>query len=67
MLAAALYVLRQQSAADSTCIGITYSRVGYRRPEDRLRYADIAMYRAKAAGKARFKVFDTGMSPLAFQ
>lgn len=50
----------------SASIGITYSRVGYRKPEDMLRDADIAMYRAKAADKARFKVFDTGLSPLAF-
>lgn len=53
------------SLTTSASTGITYSRVGYRKPEDMLRDADIAMYRAKAADKARFKVFDTGPSPLA--
>ena len=39
-------------------IGITFSSIGYTRPEDMLRDADIAMYRAKAEGKARFALFD---------
>ena len=42
----------------SASIGITFSRLGYETPEDMLRDADIAMYRAKAAGKARYAVFD---------
>ncbi|CAA9568872.1 diguanylate cyclase/phosphodiesterase (GGDEF & EAL domains) with PAS/PAC sensor(s) [uncultured Synechococcales cyanobacterium] len=33
----------------------------YEQPEDLLRDADIAMYRAKALGKARHEVFDTSM------
>ncbi len=42
-------------------IGIAVSATGYDRPEDVLRDADIAMYRAKALGKARYEVFDTAM------
>jgi diguanylate cyclase (GGDEF)-like protein/PAS domain S-box-containing protein len=42
-------------------IGIAYSETGYDRPEDILRDADTAMYRAKANGKARHEVFDVNM------
>ncbi|WP_395699171.1 putative bifunctional diguanylate cyclase/phosphodiesterase [Aquabacterium sp.] len=42
----------------SASIGITFSSMGYRSPEDMLRDADIAMYRAKVDGKARFALFD---------
>ena len=42
-------------------IGIALSSSGYERPEDLLRDADTAMYRAKALGKARYEVFDTAM------
>ena len=39
-------------------LGITFSSMGYTRPEDMLRDADIAMYRAKVDGKARYALFD---------
>ncbi len=42
-------------------IGIALSATGYERPEDLLRDADTAMYRAKALGKARCEIFDTVM------
>ncbi|MCU1289472.1 MAG: diguanylate cyclase/phosphodiesterase with sensor [Acidobacteria bacterium] len=45
----------------SASIGISFSSVGYERPEDILRDADTAMYRAKANGKARHEVFDLSM------
>ncbi|HEV7766196.1 MAG TPA: EAL domain-containing protein [Thermoanaerobaculia bacterium] len=41
--------------------GIAVSTSGYSRPEDVLRDADIAMYRAKERGKARHEVFDAAM------
>jgi diguanylate cyclase (GGDEF)-like protein/PAS domain S-box-containing protein len=41
--------------------GIAVSTSGYTRPEDVLRDADIAMYRAKGSGKARHEVFDAAM------
>jgi diguanylate cyclase (GGDEF)-like protein/PAS domain S-box-containing protein len=42
----------------SASIGITLGSVGYRTPEDVLRDADTAMYRAKKLGKARYAIFD---------
>jgi diguanylate cyclase (GGDEF)-like protein/PAS domain S-box-containing protein len=42
-------------------IGIAHSSTGYTNPEEILRDADIAMYRAKAEGKARYEVFDRDM------
>ncbi|MGV0025406.1 EAL domain-containing protein [Phormidesmis priestleyi] len=45
----------------SASIGITLSTTAFDRPEDLLRGADIAMYRAKASGKACHEIFDTDM------
>lgn len=45
----------------SASIGIALSGTGYTRPEAIMRDADAAMYRAKAAGKARSEVFDKEM------
>jgi diguanylate cyclase (GGDEF)-like protein/PAS domain S-box-containing protein len=45
----------------SASIGIALSSTAYERPEYLLRNADMAMYRAKAAGQARFEVFDRAM------
>jgi len=42
-------------------IGIAHSATGYVNPEEILRDADIAMYRAKAGGKARYEIFDRDM------
>lgn len=42
----------------STSIGITLAAGHYRHPEELLRDADSAMYRAKADGRHRFSVFD---------
>ena len=47
--------------ATSASIGITFSAIGYQLPEEVLRDADIAMYRAKAAGKARHALFDASL------
>ena len=53
--------LDKNSAFASASIGIALSSSGYGRPEDILRDADTAMYRAKENGKARSEMFDTGM------
>jgi diguanylate cyclase (GGDEF)-like protein len=45
----------------SASIGIASSDTGYDAPGDVLRDADLAMYRAKAAGKAQYRVFDVRM------
>ena len=42
-------------------MGIALSSRDYGRPEDILRDADTAMYRAKSLGKARHETFDVGM------
>lgn len=45
----------------TTSIGIALSSTGYEQPEDILRDADAAMYRAKALGKSRYEMFDISM------
>jgi diguanylate cyclase (GGDEF)-like protein/PAS domain S-box-containing protein len=42
-------------------IGIVLGEMGYQRPEEVLRDADIAMYHAKSKGKARYEVFEPAM------
>ena len=44
--------------ATSASVGITFSNIGYANPTDMVRDADTAMYKAKAAGKGRYVVFD---------
>ena len=48
-------------------VGITLSSPHYSSPEDLLRDADIAMYRAKAAGRHRIEVFDEQLHDQALQ
>jgi diguanylate cyclase (GGDEF)-like protein/PAS domain S-box-containing protein len=55
------FTLSGQEVFTSASIGIALSRTGYDRPDDLLRDADIAMYRAKALGKQRYEVFDAEM------
>lgn len=45
----------------SVSMGIVLSTTHYDRPEDMLRDADIAMYRAKGQGRGRFEIFDAEM------
>ncbi|MEW5926976.1 MAG: EAL domain-containing protein [Gemmatimonadota bacterium] len=53
-------VLGTQEVFVSASIGIVTS-LGYDHPEEMLRDADIAMYRAKQSGRARYQVFDVAM------
>jgi diguanylate cyclase (GGDEF)-like protein/PAS domain S-box-containing protein len=55
------FALNGHEFLTTTSIGIAFSQTGYDGPEDILRDADIAMYRAKANGKARYEVFDVAM------
>ena len=57
--------LAGQEVFTTASIGITLSATGYDRPEDLLRDADIAVYRAKALGKARYEIFNTSMHAIA--
>ncbi|HET7228456.1 MAG TPA: EAL domain-containing protein [Longimicrobium sp.] len=49
----------------SASIGIALSSTAYGRPDHLLRNADMAMYRAKAAGTGRHELFDRAMHALA--
>ena len=55
------YEVAGTELTSSASIGITTSERGYEVADDVLRDADIAMYRAKAAGKARHVIFDARM------
>ncbi len=55
------FKLNEYEVFTSASIGITLSSTGYEQPGHLLRDADIAMYRAKTLGKARYEVFDTTM------
>ncbi|BAZ46314.1 response regulator receiver modulated diguanylate cyclase/phosphodiesterase [Chondrocystis sp. NIES-4102] len=50
-----------QTIVTSASIGIVLSSGGYNNSSQILRDADIAMYRAKEKGKARYEVFDRDM------
>ncbi|HEY0241155.1 MAG TPA: EAL domain-containing protein [Gemmatimonadaceae bacterium] len=45
----------------SASMGIVTSSMAHDQPEQLLRSADMAMYRAKAAGRARYEMFDRAM------
>ena len=45
----------------SASIGIAFGRTQYENPDEIMRDADIAMYHAKARGKARHELFDADM------
>ena len=53
--------LEGQEVFSTVSIGIALSATGYNQPEEILRDADMAMYRAKALGKARYEIFNTDM------
>lgn len=53
--------IRGHDVFTSVSVGIAMSSTGYSGPDDVLRDADTAMYRAKALGKARHEIFDLEM------
>jgi diguanylate cyclase (GGDEF)-like protein len=55
------FVIRGQEIKMSGSMGIALNDQRYQQAADLIRDADIAMYRAKAAGKARHVVFDETM------
>jgi diguanylate cyclase (GGDEF)-like protein/PAS domain S-box-containing protein len=55
------FPLEGQDVFTTASIGIAFGGRDYSNPEDLLRDADTAMYRAKARGKARHEVFDETM------
>ena len=55
------FYLAGEELFTSVSIGATMGAPGYLRPDDLMRDADIAMYEAKAQGKARTQLFDSAM------
>jgi diguanylate cyclase (GGDEF)-like protein/PAS domain S-box-containing protein len=55
------FILGGKEVFTSVSIGIALSNSSYEEPEEILRDADTAMYRAKSLGKARYEVFDADM------
>ncbi len=55
------FQIEAQEIFTTTSIGIALSSTGYTFPEDLIRDADIALYQAKALGKACYSVFQPGM------
>lgn len=53
--------LNEHEVFTSVSIGIAHSSNGYTQPEELLRDADTAMYRAKAQGRANYEIFDKEM------
>ena len=60
-LSAEPYELKGHNVHSTASIGITLGSERYANPEDLIRDADTAMYRAKAAGKSRYVLFDRQM------
>ena len=54
-------VLETVGRSSTASIGITMFNRNYTAPQEMLRDADSAMYRAKALGGGRFQIFDTAM------
>jgi EAL domain-containing protein (putative c-di-GMP-specific phosphodiesterase class I) len=54
-------VLEGQELYVTASIGIAFGSTDREQPGGLLRSADLAMYRAKEAGKARYQLFDPGM------
>jgi diguanylate cyclase (GGDEF)-like protein/PAS domain S-box-containing protein len=55
------FVLGGKEVFTSASIGIALGNSSYRDPEEILRDADTAMYRAKSLGKARYELFNSDM------
>ncbi|VXD12316.1 two-component system response regulator [Planktothrix paucivesiculata] len=55
------FQFEEQELFINASIGIVVGNRTYQEPEHILRDADIAMYQAKAKGKARYQIFDTQM------
>jgi diguanylate cyclase (GGDEF)-like protein/PAS domain S-box-containing protein len=56
------FTLEEQEVFITTSIGIALNSSTQERAEDLLRHADLAMYRAKHNGKARYEVFEPSMN-----
>jgi len=59
------FAVEGHEVVTTASIGVAFCRTSYTNPEDLVRDAEIAMYRAKREGKARCQVFDSAMHTLA--
>jgi diguanylate cyclase (GGDEF)-like protein len=57
----AIYDVDGHEIVVTASIGVAMSSTGYDRPDDVLRDADIAMYRAKSNGSGTYAIFDSSM------
>jgi PAS domain S-box-containing protein len=57
--------VHSQEVVTTASVGIAFSAASYTDPEELVRDAEIAMYRAKREGKAHCRVFDNDMHTLA--
>jgi predicted signal transduction protein with EAL and GGDEF domain len=55
------YLIEGHEVHSTASIGITTNSLGYNSPEEMIRDADTAMYRAKSHGGSRFVMFDQAM------
>jgi diguanylate cyclase (GGDEF)-like protein/PAS domain S-box-containing protein len=55
------FAINQHEVFSTSSIGIALSSPPHAQPADLLRHADLAMYRAKHNGKARYEVFEPSM------
>jgi len=55
------YKINERQIFSSVSIGLALSSMGYEKPDDILRDADMAMYQAKELGKARIEIYDKAM------
>src|ERR671911_136516 len=55
------FALEEQEVFATVSTGIALNSTAQEQPADLLRYADLAMYRAKHRGKARYEVFEPSM------
>lgn len=60
-------ILEGQEVVVTTSIGIALSAPGCARPDELVRDADVAMYRAKKEGKARYILFNQSMNSEALE
>lgn len=61
------FALAGQEVFVSASIGIAVDTDRSHKPDDLMREADMAMYRAKSGGKARYEIFDTSQGTLAME
>ena len=55
------FLFEQQKVRMTASMGIALSSSVYEHPDEMLRDADVALYRAKRSGKARYALFDVAM------